>query len=64
MPGIFLISSSELKEIGLVAAGAASANITIEADDDIDNDTILNEVDNCPNTANTDQADLDNDNLA
>ncbi|WP_179344418.1 thrombospondin type 3 repeat-containing protein [Winogradskyella ursingii] len=31
--------------------------------DDLDGDTILNDVDNCTLTANTDQADLDNDGL-
>jgi hypothetical protein len=30
---------------------------------DIDNDTIPDDSDNCPNDANTDQADIDNDNL-
>lgn len=35
--------------------------IAIVADDD--NDSIANDIDNCPNDANTDQADIDNDNL-
>jgi predicted 2-oxoglutarate/Fe(II)-dependent dioxygenase YbiX len=35
--------------------------IATVADDD--NDSIANDIDNCPNDANTDQADIDNDNL-
>ncbi|MBL4674544.1 MAG: thrombospondin type 3 repeat-containing protein, partial [Arenicella sp.] len=42
-------------------SGSASALLNVDAD--VDNDTIANAVDNCPNTANTDQIDLDGDGL-
>ena len=41
-----------------------TAGILLEVtSDDIDNDGIKNDVDNCPETANTDQSDLDGDNI-
>lgn len=35
----------------------------ILSNDDADNDTIIDNLDNCPNTSNTDQADNDSDGL-
>ena len=58
--GVFLNTSGELTS-SAGSSGTASATLTV--DDDIDDDTIPNAIDNCPNDANTDQADLDNDNL-
>ncbi|MGK0374890.1 MAG: hypothetical protein ACJA2E_001362, partial [Arenicella sp.] len=48
---------------GVVLGSTISQNITITDNPDADNDTILNDVDNCPNQANADQADLDNDDI-
>lgn len=42
---------------------SGTATDTLTANDDIDDDTVLNAVDNCPTIANTDQADLDKDGL-
>jgi uncharacterized repeat protein (TIGR01451 family) len=58
--GVFVNTTSELSSSAGISA-AASATLTVN--DDIDNDTILDAVDNCPSIANTDQADLDNDGL-
>lgn len=58
--GVFLNTSGELTSS---AGNSGTASATLTVDDDIDNDTIPNAVDNCPNDANTNQADLDNDNL-
>jgi hypothetical protein len=43
--------------------GYVNGTYTITAAPDADSDTIPDAVDNCPNTANTDQADLDDDGL-
>ena len=41
-----------------------TANITLDIlSDDFDNDGIFNENDNCPDTANPDQSDLDDDGI-
>ncbi|WP_435253962.1 thrombospondin type 3 repeat-containing protein [Tenacibaculum sp. A30] len=40
--------------------GIFSGKFTIDPNGDIDGDGVLNGVDNCPNTANPDQADVDN----
>lgn len=56
--GVYINTTSELSS-SAGNSGAASAVLIV--DTDLDNDTIPNENDNCPNTANTDQADLDND---
>ena len=41
-----------------------TAGILLEVtSDDIDNDGIKNDVDNCPETANTDQSDMDGDGI-
>ncbi len=59
-PGIFSNATSSLSINGLSVAEPAIAFITI-IDIDFDNDGILNENDNCPNNANANQADLDED---
>ena len=41
------------------AGNSGTATDTLYVDDDVDDDSVLNNVDNCPNTPNTDQADLD-----
>jgi len=58
--GDFLSVTSDLTS-SLGNSGSASALLLV--DDDIDNDRILNNLDNCPNLANTGQLDLDNDGL-
>ena len=58
--GVYLNTTSTLSSSSGIS-GAASATLTVSGD--TDNDTILDAVDNCPSTANTDQADLDNDGL-
>ena len=58
--GVFVNTTSDLSSS---AGTSAAASATLTVDDDIDNDTILDAVDNCPSIANTDQADLDNDGL-
>lgn len=50
----------------LGSSNAATATLTVEApvvDNDRDNDGIPNDLDNCPDNANSDQADLDSDGL-
>ncbi|MFT6045144.1 MAG: hypothetical protein ACI9WC_000843 [Arenicella sp.] len=58
--GVFVNTSDELTSS---AGNSGTASATLTVDDDIDNDTIPNAVNNCPNDANISQADLDNDNL-
>jgi uncharacterized repeat protein (TIGR01451 family) len=58
--GVFVNTTSDLSSS---AGTSAAASATLTVNDDIDNDTILDAVDNCPSIANTDQADLDNDGL-
>ncbi|MFT5654612.1 MAG: hypothetical protein ACI9XU_000326, partial [Arenicella sp.] len=58
--GVFVNTSGELTSS---AGNSGTASATLTVDDDIDNDTIPNAIDNCPNDANISQADLDNDNL-
>jgi hypothetical protein len=58
--GVYINTSGELTS-SAGSSGTASATLTVN--DDIDNDTVPNAIDNCPNDANTNQADLDNDNL-
>jgi hypothetical protein len=49
--------------ISLTLGSTISQNIAITDNPDADDDTIPNDVDNCPNQSNADQADLDSDNI-
>jgi hypothetical protein len=49
--------------IALMLGSTISQNIAITDNPDADNDTIPNDVDNCPNQSNADQADLDEDDI-
>ena len=52
------LSASELGELDLNSDGVVDV-----ADSDLDNDTIANNLDNCPATANTNQNDTDGDTI-
>jgi len=60
IPGNFLSVTGDLTS-SLGNSGSASALLIV--DDDLDNDGVLNDADNCPNDANADQLDLDGDGL-
>ena len=45
------------------SGNSGTATATLEVDDDADDDTVINAIDNCPLTPNTNQADLDLDGL-
>ena len=56
--GTFVNTSGELTSS---SGNSGTASDTLEVDDDIDSDGVLNAADNCPVNANPDQADLDQD---
>jgi len=58
--GVFVNLSSDLTS-SLGSSGSSTSSLTVT--DDNDNDSIPNSLDNCPNVANPDQADLDADGL-
>ena len=60
--GVFVNTTSDLTS-SAGSSGSASATLTVDVDVDFDDDTVPNEIDNCPNDANTNQADLDKDGL-